>query len=97
MLLYILIKTRYFYLGDYRESKPTASVDLLARLFRFTHNPAQKLFNSRNAFFQKAAPGSHPKEKTPEGVSSFGRLLSMEWNQFEEMALDWLEEVRVVF
>ena len=65
-------------MGDYRELKLTASVDLLARLFRFTHNPAQKLFNSRNAFFQKAAPGSHPKEKTPEGVGSFGRLPGIE-------------------
>jgi len=36
------------------------------------------------------------QEKSPEGPFR-GRLSTLGWNQLEELCLDWLSEVRVIF
>ena len=66
-------------MGDYRELKPTASVYLLA-IFSLWSNLGQKLFNSRNAFLRKAAPGSRLRNKKDPQRGSFilGRLPGIE-------------------
>ena len=41
---------------------------------------------------------SHPERKNPqEGDFASGRLLTLGWNQLEELCLDWLSDARVCF